>query len=378
MEKLKKINFKNLDYIILLTMCFLTGIGLYCVRQAELLSEDKKGMFNKQILGVVIGFAIIIALMFIDYRFVARLSYLMYVCILAILAITLKFGKTINHVTRWVVIAGIQLQPSDLTKIVLILFLSYLCYAFKNKLDKMYVLVILSAVAAIPIILILKEPHLSACVSIFFIFCVIVYASGIHYKVIFKVLALVVPMVAGIIISVSVFNVHIPFIKDYWIKRILDFQSTDETEAEAGKYQQNQSIAAIGSGGLAGKMLSADGSSRIYRSIYANECDFIFSIVGEEFGFIGSTVIVLLYLLLIIRCLINAAHAPDYLGKLICIGVSAFLLFQTSANIGVAINLLPNTGMTLPFISYGLTSLISSMTAVGLVLSIRLRAANNR
>jgi rod shape determining protein RodA len=378
MEKLKKINFKNIDYIILLTMCLLTGIGLYCVRQSELLSDDKAGMFNKQILGIAIGGVIIIALLFIDYRIIARLSYLMYVCILIILACTLKFGNLVNHVRRWITIVGIPFQPSELTKVVLILFLSYLCYLFKDKLNKLYVFVILATAAAVPVILILLEPHLSACVSVFFIFCVIVYASGIQYKVIFKVLVLVVPVVAGIIISVSVFNVHIPFVKDYWIKRILIFQSTDEKEDEAGKFQQKQSIAAISSGGLAGKMLSNDKSSRIYRYIYANESDFIFSIVGEEFGFIGCTIIVVLYFLLFIRCLMIAAHAPDYIGKLICIGVSAYLIFQTSANIGVATNFLPNTGLTLPFISYGLTSLISSMTAVGLVLSVRLRQPSDK
>jgi rod shape determining protein RodA len=376
--KINKINFKNMDYLMLFTTFLLSGIGLYCVRQSELLSEEKNGLFTKQLFGVALGMIIIITLMLIDYRFLCKLSYIMYVSILLILALTLKFGNNVNNVKRWITIGGIPFQPSELTKVVLILFLSYLCSVFKDKLDKLYIFMILAAVAALPTILILLEPHLSSCVSIFFIFCIIIYASGMKYRVIGKMLVLVVPVIAGIVISAAVFHVKIPFVKDYMINRILIFQSSDEEEDTAGKFQQNQSIAAIGSGGLAGKMLSENEDARIYRHIYANESDFVFSIIGEDFGFIGSTAIVALYFVLILRCLVNAAHAPDYLGRIICIGVSALLIFQTIANIGVATNFLPNTGLTLPFISYGLTSLISSMTAVGLVIGIRLRASNIR
>ena len=376
MKKIINVNFKNLDYITLLIMLLLTGIGLYCVKQVELFSSNKNGLFTKQLLGIVIGLVIIAAILFFDYHFICRLSYLMYAGILIILLCTLKFGNGLNNVNRWISIAGIPFQPSELTKVILILFLSYLCYLFRNKLDRFSVFFILAAVTALPIILILLEPHLSSCICILFIFCVIIFASGLRYRVIGKVLALFLPAALGIILSVTVFQVKIPFIKSYWIERVLSFRSEDEAENADGKYQQNQAIAAISSGRLAGKMLSGEAATRNYRYIYANESDFVFAVVGEEFGFLGSCAIVFLYLLLIIRCLITAAHAPDYLGWLISIGVSAYLIFQVAVNIGVATNLLPNTGLPLPFISNGLTSLISSMTSVGLVLSIRLRQKN--
>ena len=361
---------RKLDSIIILIMTILICIGLYCIRQV---SDDIEELYTKQLIGAIIGFVIVFAVLFIDYHFICNMSYVLYTGILIILVCLLKFGKPINNVKRWIKIVGIPFQPSELTKVVLILFLAFLCNQFKKKLGKIYVLLILAAATAVPVILIILEPHLSSSIAIFFIFCVIVYTSGISYKVIGTVLAIIIPVIIGLVICITIFNTKLPFIEPYQINRILSFNSTDESEDTAGKYQQNQAVAAIASGGIHGKILSPDDSTRIYSKIYANESDFIFSVVGEEFGFLGSSIIIFFYFILIIRCLIIAAHAPDYMGKLICIGVSALLLFQVFVNIGVATNLLPNTGLSLPFISYGLTSLISSMFAVGLVLNIGIK-----
>ncbi|MDF2542921.1 MAG: Rod shape-determining protein RodA [Herbinix sp.] len=373
MEYFKKINFRKLDYIVFLSMTILIFIGLYCVRQADILSEDKNGLYTKQLLGAIIGSGTILVMLFIDYRFISKLSFLMYIGITLILAFTLFFGNNVNNVNRWITIAGIPFQPSELAKVVLIIFLAYLCDHFKNKMGKFYVFFILAAITAVPTLLIVLEPHLSSGLSILFIFAVLVYSSGVSYKVIGTVLAVVLPIIIAIIVSVTVFNVKLPFIQSYQINRVLSFLSTDEEEDAAGKFQQNQAIAAIQSGGLSGKMLVEDDSNKNYRNIYANESDFIFSIVGEELGFVGSIIIILLYFAMIVRCFIIASQAPDYIGKIICIGVSSLLIFQVFVNIGVSTSLLPNTGLPLPFISYGVTSLVSSMIAVGLVLNISLR-----
>jgi len=358
---------KKLDFTIMLIMAILICIGIYCIRQVG------EGLYTKQLIGAGIGFVMIFAVLFIDYHFICNLSYIMYIGILIILVYLLKFGNSINNVKRWITVIGIPFQPSELTKVVLILFLVFLCNHFKGKLGKIYVFFILAAATAVPAILIILEPHLSSCMAILFVFCVIVFTSGISYKVIGTVLAVIIPAVVGIAIGVTIFGIKLPFIEPYQINRILSFMSTDESEDTSGKYQQNQALEAIASGGIHGKILSEDESTRNYSKIYANESDFIFSVVGEEFGFIGSSIIILLYFILVIRCLIIAAHAPDYMGKLICIGVSALLMFQVFVNIGVVTSLLPNTGLALPFISYGLTSLISSMFAVGLVLNIGLK-----
>lgn len=373
MKIIKKVNFKNFDYILFLTMTVLICVGLYCIRQAYLFNDDMDAIYTKQLMGVAIGSVMIIGILLIDYHIICRLSLILYLGIVTVLALTLKIGTNIRDVKRWITIVGIPFQPSELTKVVLILFLAFLCQHYKDKLNKFYVLFILAAVVALPTLLIIKEPHLSSGIAILFIACVIIYSSGISYKVIGSAFAVLIPVALIIIISVTQFNVDLPLIQEYQIKRVLTFMSTDESDNLSGKYQQNQAIEAIMSGGISGKLMSGENKDREYSGIYANESDFIFSIVGEEFGFIGSCIVILLYSILVMKCLIIAAHAPDYTGKLICIGISSYLMFQTFVNVGVATSLLPNTGLPLPFISYGLTSLISSMAAVGLVLNIGLR-----
>lgn len=371
-EKLK-LYIKSIDFIIVIIMTILIGIGLLCERRAFMLSDDQKAIFIKHLAGVILGYLLIVGIILIDYHIICSLSIFLYLTMVLILAFTLIFGTNLNNVKRWVVIFGIPFQPSELTKVVLILFLAFLCNYFKHKLDKLYVLIILTAVVALPIVLILLEPHLSSCLSILFIFCVLVYSSGISYKVIGKALALILPVGVGLFIGIMLFDLDIPFIEKYQVNRVLYFLSSDEGDNLSGDYQQLQSLEAIGSGGMHGKMLSSEDEGRKYSHIYAKESDFVFAIVGEEFGFIGSFLIVILYVLLIIRCLILSSRAGDYIGKLVCMGVSAYLMFQIFVNVGVATKLLPNTGLPLPFISYGLTSLVSSMIAIGLVLNIGMR-----
>jgi rod shape determining protein RodA len=372
LEKLREI-VKNIDYIIVLVMTILICIGLFCTRQAFQKDEDLNAILIKQIAGILIGYFLFIAVILIDFHFYCTISLLIYFAMIAILTYTLVAGPSINNVNRWIMIFGIPFQPSELTKVALILVMAFLCNRFRSKLDKLTVFFILAATAVLPIALILLEPHLSSGMSLLFIFCIIVYSSGISYKVIGAALALVLPIVAGLIISVSVFQVDLPFIEEYQIKRVLFFLSTDEEDDQSGDFQQNQSIAAIGSGGLNGKTISMNEEDRRYRNLYAKESDFVFAVVGEEFGFIGSFIILMLYAVLIFRCIIISIRSTDYMGRIICMGVSAYLMFQIFVNIGVAIKILPNTGLTLPFISYGLTSLISSMLAVALVVNIGIR-----
>jgi Bacterial cell division membrane protein len=375
MEKIKK-QIKNFDFIIFIIMILLICVGLYCIWQIGIVNIKMKDLFGKQLFGAAVGCVIVLCVLFIDYSILSKLSVILYPGMLLLLAYLLLFGKAINNVKRWIVIVGIQLQPSELTKLVMILFLAFLCNYFKEKLNKLYVLFILAAVTAIPILLIVAEPHLSSGIAIAAIFCIIIYASGIPYKIIATALAIVIPLALALIIGVGVFNLKLPLIKSYHVNRILTFFSSDEKEDEGGKYQQNQAVASIASGGIHGKLIASEQEDKKYTNIYAKESDFVFSVVGEEFGFIGSAAIIVLYGILVLRSLIISTHSPDYVGKLICMGASAYIMFQVFVNIGVATNLLPNTGLPLPFISYGLTSLVSSMTAVGLILNVGMRRRN--
>lgn len=376
MKYFHKINTKRIDYVILSIMMLLIASGLYCIYQVEQFGTDKEGLFKNQLIGLILGLIVILVIQFFDYRFICSLSPLMYIGIVGILAYTFKYGTLINHVRRWIRIGGISFQPSELTKIILILFLAYLCNVFRDKQKKFYPLFILAGATAIPILLILKEPHLSPCIVLLLILGIIVLTSGISYKVIVTVVLVSAPILATLFIGVGMLHWNIPVIKPYMVQRVIDFVAGKDNEGEesaetaAGKYQQNNSLAAIRSGGTYGKALSQKQQMRTYANLYSNESDFIFAVVAEEYGFVGCCILLFLYLLLVIRCLLIAAHAPDLMGRIICTAVSAMFTFQAFINIGVATDILPNTGMPFPFITYGLTSLVSSMIGIGLVLDI--------
>lgn len=373
MKETIKMCLRRIDIVILITMTLLICVGVFCVAKAFGQEPDFIKTMIKQFLGIGIGYILIAIIILLDYHFICNLSPLIYAATVGLLAYTLIFGREINKVKRWVDIGPVQIQPSELTKVVLIIAIAYLCQMLKDKMDKLYTIFILGAAVGLPTILILLEPHLSSTLSILFIFVIMVYCSGIHYKVIGKTIAIFVPIIAAVFISVLVFDVKIPFIQKYQIERILSFVSDDESESLDGMYQQLQSIGAISSGGLQGKLLTESDNSRYYSRIYAKESDFVFSIVGEEFGFVGSLGVVVLYAILVFRCIMIALKTSDYTGRMITIGCASYLMYQIFVNIGVATKLLPNTGLPLPFISNGLTSLVSSCAAVGLVLNVGIR-----
>ncbi|BBF43308.1 cell division protein FtsW [Lachnospiraceae bacterium KM106-2] len=366
---------RNIDYIILIIMTILLCVGVFCIRQEDVLIKSTNPLYQKQIFGIVIGSVLLFGLLFVDYRWIASWSPILYIGIILVLAYVLKFGKVINQVKRWIQFGAIQLQPSEIAKLILILFLAYLCDLFKDRMDKFMTLVILGAAVAIPVLLILLEPHLSTSLVIVIIFCVMVYTAGISRRVIGMACTILIPILAFIIIGIGVYNIEVPLIKPYMVHRVLaHFSDNDKEAASTDKYQQNQSLGAIAAGGMKGKAIGGQKQIRSYTGIYANESDFIFSAVGEEFGFIGGVVIVGLYLILVLRCMSIGVHSPDYIGKLICIGVSSMFMLQMFVNISVATSILPNTGLPLPFISYGLTSLINGMAAVGLVENVRIHS----
>ena len=202
-----------------------------------------------------------------------------------------------------------------------------------------------------------------------------IYSAGLSYKIILPALVIGIPLLMGLFWYVQ---------QDYQIlltpnqqQRVLSILNPEEFASTM--YQQDNSITVIGSGQLTGKLL-AEGEEGILSDTYVpiSESDFIFSVAGEAFGFIGVSVILFLYIVIIIKCLIIAHNAPDHMGMLIATGVASMFMFQVFINIGVVTAILPNTGLPLPFLSYGLSSLISSMLAIGLVLNISLQRKTRR
>ena len=224
--------------------------------------------------------------------------------------------------------------------------------------------------SCIPLLLIVKEPDLSTTIATTMIFITLLFVAGLSYKIVAGVLALGVPTsIIGIILILK----HALPLNEYQYKRIYSWLQPSKYADDA--YQQQNSIMAIGSGQLWGKGLNNTDATSVKNGNFIPEpqTDFIFAVAGEELGFIGTVIIIILLLFITIECILIARKAKDTAGKMICCGFAALVGFQSLVNIGVASGVLPNTGLPLPFVSYGLTSLLSLYIGVGLVLNVGLQ-----
>lgn len=361
MFSLKQYDFKKYNYALLFVVLLLCSVGAFMIYLVQ------PGDFKKQLFGIAIGLIGAIVVSLIDYHFICKFYILMYVFNIGLLIATRLFGPVIENTRRWIKIGPIQLQTSELSKVILILFLAKFFILAKDKINKWWMILLAILLAAIPTFLILKQPDLSSSMVSVFIFVVMIFTAGLSYKIIVPICAVGVPTAL-----VLFWYVQQPFQKlltEYQQNRILSI--LNPTLHGDLMYQQNNSIAAISAGGLYGKLLNPDASSfRAYESVPVRESDFIFAVIGEEFGFIGCCIFFGLFALLIFKSLSVARNASDRLGRLIATGVSAMIMFQVFVNIGVATSILPNTGLPLPFISSGLSSLIGSMIGIGLLLNI--------
>ena len=241
---------------------------------------------------------------------------------------------------------------------------------YEEKINTVRVIVSSFVLLAIPLFLIYKQPNLSTMIVITLVFCALLFMAGLNYKLVVGVLIVCIPV--GLIGMTLIIQDKIPFIHAYQLGRIMAWLYPDDYPDLA--YQQQNSIMAIGSGLLWGKGLNNTDPTSVKNGnfILEPQNDFIFAVAGEELGFVGSAVIIILLLFITIECIFIARKAKDTAGRLICCGVGALIGFQTFVHIGVASGLLPNTGVTLPFVSYGLTSLWSLYIGIGLVFTVGL------
>lgn len=365
--KLKYVNFR-----LILWVFALTAIGIAVIGSAV----PGENFQNRQIMGLAIGTVIMLVLMLIDYNWILKLHWLIYLACIVLLFLVLKLGENHKGATRWVEIAGITFQPSEFAKIMMILFWSWLLGKNPNMVKKWKYFFITVLLTAIPLLLIVMEPDLSTTILVTVLFIIQLFIAGFSYKKFAIILGALIPVTAAVIIYINV--VPPPsgknlLLRPYQYKRIMDFFNPEENDD--GRLQQENAVMAIGSGGLTGKGLYNDSANSVKNGNYIPEpqTDFIFAIVGEELGFVGCAAILLLLLLIAAECVVTGARAPDMQGRLICFGVASIIVFQTFINIGVVTAILPNTGIPLPFVSYGLSSLVAMYAGIGLVLNVRFR-----
>ena len=372
MLNLKKYDLKDYNISLLVLVTILSSIGVYLISIAQ--KEDEL-LFEKQILGLIVGLIIAIVVSLIDYHIICEFYIILYLIALGLLVAVKRFGVGAHGATRWLDLEYFTFQPSELVKVIMIIFLAKIFTMFKDKINTFPTIMLSIVLMAIPTFLVLSQPDLSSSLVFVFIFVMMIYAAGLSYKIIVPVLVIGIPIVLGLFWYVQQ-DYQVLLSKNQQL-RVLSILNPEDYEGTM--YQQENSITVIGSGGLTGKLIEG-GEEALLSDTYVpiSESDFIFSIAGEAFGFIGTFAILLLYAIIIIKCLKVAHNAKDHMGMLIATGVACMLMFQVFVNIGVVIAILPNTGLSLPFLSYGLSSLISSMLAIGLVLNISLQKSNRR
>lgn len=369
---LSEYNFRDYNFKLLLSVLALNGIGLMVINSAV---GGDRSYINRQLIGLFGGLMIAIILSLISYRFVLKFSVPIYFVCIGILAAVIVMGQLGGSGTgsqRWIEIPVLgRLQPSEFVKIGLIVFFSWFLQKNQERIDQPVILIITAGLAAAPLLLIMKQPDLSTSIVIMVFILCLIYIAGISYKWIIGALSVGGPGIA-LTIYLAQHNM-VPFLRPYQVNRILAFINP-EKYADLDLQQKNSEMA-IGSGQLYGKGLFNDTAISVKNGNFLSEehTDFIFSIIGEELGFVGCMAVLLLYLWFIYECLRMAGKARDLSGKLICTGMAALVGFQAFTNIAVATGVFPNTGLPLPFISYGVSSLVSLYIGVGLVLNVGLQ-----
>ena len=367
----KNYRFKDYDFKLILYLSAITIIGILLVNSAQ---PDNT---RKQLMGFVAGLSIMIILSFIDYHIWLKIWFVYYFVMIALLVLVLWKGSTALGAKRWFTIFGIKFQPSEAAKILLILFFAQFIMKFKDRINQWYMILLMIVLAVPPIALIYKQPDLSTTIVFALIFLSVLFLGEINIRYFLALAAVGIP--AFIIIFILLIQpdsvlVRKEIVKPYQQLRILAWLHPDEYELEEA-FQQQNSIMAIGSGQLTGKGLNNTGVNSVKNGNFISEpqTDFIFTIAGEELGFVGSATIIILIVLITIECFYVAFKAADLPGRIIAGGMGAYIGFQSTINICVTTGLFPNTGVPLPFVSYGLTSLLVLFAGMGFVMNVRLQ-----
>lgn len=321
---------------------------------------------------MVLGIAVIALLCFVPYQKLLRYAVPVFVLCAILLLMVRFFGKSVNGAKRWIVLPALgQVQPSEFAKIGVAMFFSWLLGKNYEGINQPRFLLLFAAFAMIPIGLISSEPDLSTTIVVAVSIAAMLFAAGISYRWIGLALLVAVPFAVSTVFLLK--RGMVPFLKEYQVRRILAFLYPAQY-ADAN-WQQDNSIMAIGSGQLFGKGLNNNTLASVKSGNFLSEeqTDFIFAVIGEELGFVGCLLVLLLYAILVYECYYLAGKARDMEGRILCTGVGTLIAFQGFSNIAVATGIFPNTGLTLPFISYGVSSLLAFYVQIGLVLNVGLQ-----
>lgn len=354
---------QHFDFWLLGAVFLALVFGVAMIRSAIGCNDSLLELVQRQMIFAALGFTVILIVSLIDYRFWSGAVVWMYLVILIfLLALYLTAGQRFGA-TRWIETGLVSIQPTELAKIVIILSLAAFFAKNINEPHKWKWMAKSLAIAGVIAGMIFIQPNLSNVIVIIVIWGMMVWVNGVELK------EMGILLVIGL--ALVIFAFFFVF-EEYQQARVVNFLFPDPEARHGATYNVIQALIALGSGGLAGKGWG-QGTQTQLCFMKVRHTDFIFSVVGEEFGFIGSALVVLLFGFIVYRCLRAARLARDPFGQNIAFGVAILMFFQGAVNIAVNLNLIPVTGLPLPFISYGGSGLLSMMLGVGLVESVVMR-----
>jgi rod shape determining protein RodA len=352
------------DWWMLSLTMFIAGIGLVVLYSAVNAGTDThlSGLFGRQVIWYGAGGMLMIAAFLVNYKFFERWGHLVYLACVLMLVAVMFFGKYVGGSKRWLVLGPASVQPSEMVKLAVIIMLAkYYARIVRTEGIRLREMMTPVVITAIPFLLIVQQPDLGTAGII----ALIAASMTLYIKIERRTLI-------GLVLSgASAIPVVWLFLKGYQKQRIMTFLNPDRDPLGAG-YHIIQSKIAIGSGMLTGKGF-LKGSQNTLDFLPEQHTDFIFSVLAEEWGFIGSIITILIFLLIIVWGLQIAQRSRDPFGTILAVGITAMIAWQVFINIGMVMGLMPVVGVTLPFISYGGSSVITLMAGVGLLLNISMR-----
>ena len=359
---LRGLSWRNFDFLLLGAVVMASAFGITMIRSAIAGNEGLLPLATRQIYFALIGIVVIFLLASIDYRYWLAIHWPVYIITMLFLVALSNLGQAAFGAQRWFTVGVLFLQPTEFAKITVILILAR--YFEKSQDDPRDLRWLLKSLAWVwgLVIWILLQPNLSNVIVTMVIWGFMVWMNGIEIRQIAWM------VLGGLVLGVSTF----PFLQQYQRERIINFILPDPNASYGATYNVQQALIAIGSGGLFGKGYG-HGTQTQLRFLKVRHTDFIFSATSEEFGMIGGVLIIIILGFIVWRCIRAAQKSRDISGSMIAFGVAALLFFQGVANIAVNLNLIPVSGLPLPFISYGGSGLMSLMIGIGLVESVAMR-----
>lgn len=365
------LSWRNFDFLLLGAVVLASSFGTAMIRSAVAGNEVLQPLIARQVYFAILGVVLIFLVASVDYRYWLALYRPIYIVILVFLLTLTGFGQTAFGAQRWFQVGVLFLQPTEFAKIVAIIVLARYFEAVQHHpRDLRWVIGAVLWASGI-ILMILLQPNLSNVMVLFVMLAVMLWVNGIPVK--YVTIAGVAGGVALVsLIALSVLGIRIPFMQAYQQERIVTFVVPDPGDTYGNRYNVQQALIAVGSGGVIGQGYG-HGSQTQLRFLKVRHTDFIFAASSEEFGMVGGVLIILVLSVIVWRCIRAAQKARDVAGSVIAIGVATLILFQGAVNIGMNLNLLPVSGLPLPFISYGGSGLTALMIGIGLVESVVMR-----